>query len=126
MVEKYHIELISTELELFNFIKKKSKDDYFENPEPQYKILLNKEVSNVRSGLILVELENDYYELKVGYKGNFKSLLTQDIKNDELSKLIIPLLLPFVRVLIHNNLREAGFELMLPTIDVKRSISSDD
>lgn len=65
--------------------------------------------------------------MKVIVKGQFENINGENIENETLSKLIVPLLLPLTRPIIHNQLIQSGInDLLLPTIDIQRYIKSND
>lgn len=128
MEKNFHIQLLKYEIKAINFVKQKDFDNDFNSKvDPQYKVMIEKTETNEKEGLLLVTINNDYFKLKLISAGIFKDDKNANIDSHTLSKVVLPLLLPFSRTVIFNTLRDAGFyNILLPTIDVQRSISSDD
>ena len=125
METNFHVVLEQYEIEAINFVKKKQLDEDLKNLEPKYKVLVSKNDNAKKEGILILTLQNEYFNLKLIVKGLFRNERGNNIENDLLSSLILPLLLPFTRSVVHNYLRDAGFyNQMLPTIDVPRSIDS--
>ncbi|OAO25175.1 hypothetical protein [Mammaliicoccus lentus] len=126
MEVNYNIILKSFEVEAVNFVKKMSYDEKKIELNPNYKALVTKQDSSIKEGLLIIDIKNDYFNLKLIVKGIFEDEENGNIDNEILSELILPLLLPFSRSVVFNYLRDAGFyNQMLPTIDIQRSINSE-
>ncbi|GGI39127.1 hypothetical protein GCM10010896_01830 [Mammaliicoccus stepanovicii] len=127
MKDNYHIQLNNFELQAMNFMKKKKYNNEISKLEPNYKVLIKKGDGSIKEGILVVTLENDFFDMKVIVKGQFENINGENIENETLSKLIVPLLLPLTRPIIHNQLIQSGInDLLLPTIDIQRYINSND
>lgn len=127
MKDNYHIQLNNFELQAMNFMKKKKYNNEISKLNPDYKVLIKKGDGAIKEGILVVTLENDFFDMKVIVKGQFESIDGENIENETLSKLIVPLLLPLTRPIIHNQLIQSGInDLLLPTIDIQRYIKSND
>lgn len=122
---KYPIELTSFEIEAVNFKKIKSIGKESLEVDPEYNVFVEKEDGSIKNGILLVQLNNEYFSLQLLLKGIFKHNEDKNIENDVLSEIIIPLLVPFARTIIHHQLLYSGFNnILIPTIDIQRSLNN--
>ncbi|WP_368863035.1 hypothetical protein [Staphylococcus hominis] len=127
----YHVQLKEFELQAINFMKKKDTKEKIDFSEPEYhpKIdgLVPKKEGASKEGILVVDITNDVYDLKLIVMGLFENINDENIDNETLVNIMTPLMLPLIRPIVYNILIQSGIRSdLIPTLDVKRHLNFND
>lgn len=127
MSEQYHIQLTEFGLQAISFVKLNENEESIGEINPEYEVYIEKNDASIKEAFLHITIENKQFNLKSVFKGTFKDIHDNNINNQQLSPILLSLMLPLARPIIYQNLLQANFKnVLLPTLDIQRHINSYD